>query len=86
MDLIKEYDDKRLQMIESYAVSKRNESESLKLAPKERYGSCSIKVNNINSNSGATSSKLGGGKESNSKHVPKGDYYKDQGRKPYKIP
>ena len=83
MDLIKEYDDKRTQIMEAYIVSKRNEVESLKLAPKERSGSFNDKGSN-NSHVGTVVSKSG--KESNSKQLPKGDYYKDQGRKPYKIP
>ena len=78
MDLIKEYDDRRTQLMEAYVVSKRNETECAKLAPKiATFGD-----NNNNSSGGSSNNKAGSGNIS--KLSSKGDYYKDQGRKPYK--
>ncbi len=85
MDLMKEYDDKRFQIMESYSVSKRNESECLKFAGKEKSSGFTDSIRN---SVGASSSgnKSGSGKDNVNKQMSKGDYYKDQGRKPYKVP
>ena len=81
MDLIKEYDDKRFQVMESFSVSKSNENECSKLILKEKSSLFSDNVNNTISTS---SNKSGAGKDNTGKQLSKGDYYKDQGRKPYK--